>query len=385
MSRVKTEIPATLEEAAQAGRVCMDVKKDGQFCYHIYLEPDFTKLPEAVEPLNIKERKLCIVADSTTAELYGAELKEILKETCTYVSMFVFPAGEVNKTLNTVRDLYEHLILEKFDRKDMLVALGGGVVGDLTGFAAATYLRGIGFIQIPTTLLSQVDSSIGGKTGVDFDAYKNMVGAFHMPRLVYMNLNVLKTLPDRQFACGMGEIIKHGLIQDSDYLEKLSTYQREIREKNYAALLWMVAGSCKVKRHVVEEDPTEQGIRAWLNFGHTIGHSVEKLKDFTLCHGECVAIGCAAAAWMSWKRGLISEKEKEATEQLLLDYQLPVRVKGLQPEDIVKTTKLDKKMDAGKVKFVLLKKIGEAFVTRDVEDEELLRASRYVCGEEIHE
>ncbi|MCI6690560.1 MAG: 3-dehydroquinate synthase [Lachnospiraceae bacterium] len=385
MNRVKTEIPATLEEAAQAGRVCMDVKKDGQFCYHIYLEPDFAKLPEAVEPLNIKERKLCIVADSTTAELYGAELKEILKETCTYVSMFVFPAGEVNKTLNTVRDLYEHLILEKFDRKDMLVALGGGVVGDLTGFAAATYLRGIGFIQIPTTLLSQVDSSIGGKTGVDFDAYKNMVGAFHMPRLVYMNLNVLKTLPDRQFACGMGEIIKHGLIQDSDYLEKLSTYQREIREKNYAALLWMVAGSCKVKRHVVEEDPTEQGIRAWLNFGHTIGHSVEKLKDFTLCHGECVAIGCAAAAWMSWKRGLISEKEKEAAEQLLLDYQLPVRVKGLKPEDIVKTTKLDKKMDAGKVKFVLLKKIGEAFVTRDVEDEELLRASRYVCGEEIHE
>ena len=385
MSRVKTEIQATLEEAAQAGRVCMDVKKDGQFCYHIYLEPDFAKLPEAVEPLNIKERKLCIVADSTTAELYGAELKEILKETCTYVSMFVFPAGEVNKTLNTVRNLYEHLILEKFDRKDMLVALGGGVVGDLTGFAAATYLRGIGFIQIPTTLLSQVDSSIGGKTGVDFDAYKNMVGAFHMPRLVYMNLNVLKTLPDRQFACGMGEIIKHGLIQDSDYLEKLSTYQREIREKNYAALLWMVAGSCKVKRHVVEEDPTEQGIRAWLNFGHTIGHSVEKLKDFTLCHGECVAIGCAAAAWMSWKRGLISEKEKEAAEQLLLDYQLPVRVKGLKPEDIVKTTKLDKKMDAGKVKFVLLKKIGEAFVTRDVEDEELLRASRYVCGEEIHE
>ena len=385
MNRVKTEIPATLEEAAQAGRVCMDVKKDGQFCYHIYLEPDFAKLPEAVEPLNIKERKLCIVADSTTAELYGAELKEILKETCTYVSMFVFPAGEVNKTLNTVRDLYEHLILEKFDRKDMLVALGGGVVGDLTGFAAATYLRGIGFIQIPTTLLSQVDSSIGGKSGVDFDAYKNMVGAFHMPRLVYMNLNVLKTLPDRQFACGMGEIIKHGLIQDSDYLEKLSTYQREIREKNYAALLWMVAGSCKVKRHVVEEDPTEQGIRAWLNFGHTIGHSVEKLKDFTLCHGECVAIGCAAAAWMSWKRGLISEKEKEAAEQLLLDYQLPVHVKGLKPEDIVKTTKLDKKMDAGKVKFVLLKKIGEAFVTRDVEDEELLRASRYVCGEEIHE
>ena len=363
----------------------LDVKKDGNYSYSIWLEPDFQNLPEALEQLHVSGRKLCIVSDSNVDTLYGTQLKEVLSGICGKVTSYVFPAGEEHKTLDTVRNLYEHLILEKFDRKDMLVALGGGVVGDLTGFAAATYLRGIGFIQIPTTLLSQVDSSIGGKTGVDFDAYKNMVGAFHMPRLVYMNLNVLKTLPDRQFACGMGEIIKHGLIQDSDYLEKLSTYQREIREKNYAALLWMVAGSCKVKRHVVEEDPTEQGIRAWLNFGHTIGHSVEKLKDFTLCHGECVAIGCAAAAWMSWKRGLISEKEKEAAEQLLLDYQLPVRVKGLKPEDIVKTTKLDKKMDAGKVKFVLLKKIGEAFVTRDVEDEELLRASRYVCGEEIHE
>ena len=378
MNRVKTEIPATLEEAAQAGRVCMDVKKDGQFCYHIYLEPDFAKLPEAVEPLNIKERKLCIVADSTTAELYGAELKEILKETCTYVSMFVFPAGEVNKTLNTVRDLYEHLILEKFDRKDMLVALGGGVVGDLTGFAAATYLRGIGFIQIPTTLLSQVDSSIGGKTGVDFDAYKNMVGAFHMPRLVYMNLNVLKTLPDRQFACGMGEIIKHGLIQDSDYLEKLSTYQREIREKNYAALLWMVAGSCKIKRHVVEEDPTEQGIRAWLNFGHTIGHAVEKLKNFTLSHGECVAIGCMAAAYLSEKRGKLTESELKDIRKVLKSYQLPVCTEGLDAEKILSATKHDKKMDAGKIKFVLLSRIGEAYVTKDVTDDEILDAVRYI-------
>ncbi len=363
----------------------LTVHLDDKPIYDIVYEESFDALPSMIKELGYSNRKICVVSESHVASLYLDAILHSIKDACTYTTSFVFPEGEASKNLNVVRDLYTHLIEEKFDRNDVLIALGGGVVGDLTGFAAATYLRGIGFIQIPTTLLSQVDSSIGGKTGVDFDAYKNMVGAFHMPRLVYMNLNVLKTLPDRQFACGMGEIIKHGLIQDSDYLEKLSTYQREIREKNYAALLWMVAGSCKVKRHVVEEDPTEQGIRAWLNFGHTIGHSVEKLKDFTLCHGECVAIGCAAAAWMSWKRGLISEKEKEAAEQLLLDYQLPVRVKGLKPEDIVKTTKLDKKMDAGKVKFVLLKKIGEAFVTRDVEDEELLRASQYVCGEEIHE
>ena len=363
----------------------LDVKKDGHYSYSIWLEPDFQKLPKALEQLHVSGRKLCIVSDSNVDTLYGTQLKDVLSGICAKVTSYVFPAGEEHKTLDTVRNLYEHLILEKFDRKDMLVAFGGGVVGDLTGFTAATYLRGIDFIQVPTTLLSQVDSSIGGKTGVDFDAYKNMVGAFHMPRLVYMNLNLLRSLPARQFASGMGEIIKHGLIQDPAYYSWLTEHYQEVMEKQYEALLTMVEGSCRIKRHVVEEDPTEQGIRAWLNFGHTIGHSVEKLKDFTLCHGECVAIGCAAAAWMSWKRGMISEKEKEAVEQLLLDYQLPVRVKGLKPEDIVKTTKLDKKMDAGKVKFVLLKKIGEAFVTRDVEDEELLRASRYVCGEEIHE
>ena len=363
----------------------VDVKKNEQHCYDIVITQGFEAIGDEIKKLGISGIKLCIVTDSNVGPIYAEPLMQALAQTGNDVYVFTIPAGEANKNLDVVRTVYTYLIEQHFERRDMIVALGGGVVGDMAGFAAASYLRGIDFIQVPTSLLAQVDSSIGGKTGVDFDAYKNMVGAFHMPRLVYMNLNVLKTLPDRQFACGMGEIIKHGLIQDSDYLEKLSTYQREIREKNYAALLWMVAGSCKVKRHVVEEDPTEQGIRAWLNFGHTIGHSVEKLKDFTLCHGEGVAIGCAAAAWMSWKRGLISEKEKEAAEQLLLDYQLPVRVKGLKPEDIVKTTKLDKKMDAGKVKFVLLKKIGEAFVTRDVEDEELLRASQYVCGEEIHE
>lgn len=163
----------------------LDVKKDGVFSYSIYLEPDFSRFLDALEPLQVAGRRLCIVSDSNVYERYGEEVKTLLTGHCAKVTSFVFPAGEENKTLDTVRNLYEHLILEKFDRKDLLVALGGGVVGDLTGFAAATYLRGIDFVQVPTTLLSQVDSSIGGKTGVDFDAYKNMVGAFHMPKLVY--------------------------------------------------------------------------------------------------------------------------------------------------------------------------------------------------------
>lgn len=356
----------------------IDVKKDGTYSYSIWLEPDFQALPKALLPLQTEKKKLCIVTDSAVEKLYAAPLGKVLEGCCAHVSVFVFPAGEANKTLDTVKNLYEHLIQNKFDRKDMLVALGGGVVGDLTGFAAATYLRGIDFIQVPTTLLAQVDSSIGGKTGVDFDAYKNMVGAFHMPRLVYMNLGTLLTLPERQFSAGMAEIIKHGLIQDKAYYEWLQDHAEEIADRDYEALRYMVHGSCQIKRHVVEEDPTEQGIRAWLNFGHTAGHAVEKLKNFELYHGECVSIGCVTAAWISWKRGLLTPAEREQIEQVLKSYGLPVRVGGLSAEDVLRTTKLDKKMEAGKIKFVLLNRIGEAFVTKDVEDEELLEAIRYV-------
>lgn len=360
----------------------LDVKKDGAYCYSIRLEPDLAGLSEALSELHPANRKICIVADSTVAGLYADAVRKVLEECCRQVSLYVFPAGEEHKTLDTVRGLYEYLIREKYDRKDMLAALGGGVTGDLTGFAAATYLRGIDFIQIPTTLLSQVDSSIGGKTGVDFDAYKNMVGAFHMPKLVYMNLSVLKSLPERQFSSGMAEIIKHGLIQDRTYFDWLAGHCGPVMEGDYESLLHMIHASCRIKKQVVEEDPTEQGIRAWLNFGHTVGHAIEKLKDFTLQHGECVAVGCAAAAWISRQRDLITEDEQRRTEELLKGYGLPVRVSGMKPEEILAATKRDKKMEAGTIRFVLLRRIGEAFVAKDVSDEELLGAIRYVCGEE---
>lgn len=358
----------------------LNVKRDGKDCYSIWLEPDLAALPEALAGLRTGNRKVCVVTDSVVEGLYAGRLLEVLRTCCAEASVFVFPAGEEHKTLDTVRSLYEHLIRNKYDRKDLLAALGGGVVGDLTGFAAATYLRGIDFIQIPTTLLSQVDSSIGGKTGVDFDAYKNMVGAFHMPRLVYMDLSVLKSLPKRQFSSGMAEIIKHGLIQDASYYRWLYEEQERVLTGDYEALLHMIGESCRIKQHVVEEDPTEQGIRAWLNFGHTIGHAVEKLKDFRMSHGECVAVGSVAAAWLSCRRGFLSEEECKEIEQTFESYGLPVRVEGLRPEEILKTTRLDKKMEAGKIKFVLLCGLGEAFTALDVSDEEMLGAIRYICG-----
>ena len=361
------------------------VHKDGQPVYPIILTDSFDDLESSLAFMTLSKKRVCIVADSRVAELYLEQIRGRFARIAGETYAFTFPAGEAHKTLDTVRTLYEFLIRHSFDRNDVLVALGGGVTGDLTGFAAATYLRGIDFIQMPTTLLSQVDSSIGGKTGVDFDAYKNMVGAFYMPRLVYINVSVLKTLSEDQFASGMGEIIKHGLIQDNAYYQWLTEHGQEIADREYDALLYMVSGSCQIKKHVVEQDPTEQGIRSWLNFGHTIGHAVEKLKEFTLCHGECVAIGSVAAAWISRERGYLTGDELLQIEKVFQNYHLPVRVGGLEPDRILEATKLDKKMEAGKIKFVLLKRIGEAFVAKDVEDRELLGAIRYVCEENVHE
>ena len=195
------------------------VKRNGDFHYPIYFEEDFSNLSQVLRDEQMEGRRICVVADSNTAALYGEAVQKELSMAAAEVLMFVFSAGEPNKNLDTVKDLYRFLIQHEIDRTGILAALGGGVTGDLTGFGAATYLRGIDFIQIPTTLLAQVDSSVGGKTGVDFEQYKNMVGAFHQPRLVYMNLSTLKTLPPKEFSCGMGEVIKTGLICDKDFFQ----------------------------------------------------------------------------------------------------------------------------------------------------------------------
>lgn len=224
------------------------VHRDGKDIYDIVLESSFSRLGEEVSRLEIAGRKLCIVSDSNVASLYLEEVKAQLMPYCSNVGSFVFQAGEEQKNLDTVRELYRYLILNHYDRKDLLVALGGGVVGDLCGYAAATYLRGIRFIQVPTTLLSQVDSSIGGKTGVDFDGYKNMVGAFKMPRLVYMNMDTLRTLEDRQFFSGFGEVMKHGLIKDAKFYTWLIDQMYEICEKDMDVLEEMILRSCTVKK-----------------------------------------------------------------------------------------------------------------------------------------
>ncbi len=354
------------------------VHYDERPIYDIVIERDFSKLSQKVSQLAISGRKLCIVTDSNVGKLYADSVKEELEKTGNTVYVFTFEAGEQNKNLNTVEDVYEFLINNKFDRKDMLVALGGGVVGDLTGFTAATYLRGIDFIQIPTSLLAQVDSSIGGKTGVDFRAYKNMVGAFHQPRLVYMNISVLNSLSDRLFNSGFGEIIKHGFIKDSEYYNWLVDNSECIKTRDYNALEQMIAVSCNIKRKVVELDPTEKGDRALLNFGHTLGHAIEKLKNFELYHGECVVLGMIAALDISRKRHLISDEEFDKAIDTFKKYDFPTTVTGIDIEDVIKVSKNDKKMDAGKIKFILLGKIGTAYIDKTVTDDEMREALKLV-------
>lgn len=342
--------------------------------YDIAIEKDFSKLAMKVSELGIIGRKLCIVTDSNVGELYADEVKNELEKTGNAVFVYTFRAGEASKNLNTVEDVYEYLIINKFDRKDMIVALGGGVVGDLAGFTAATYLRGIDFIQVPTSLLAQVDSSIGGKTGVDFRAYKNMVGAFHQPRLVYMNLSVLGSLSERLFNSGFGEIIKHGFIRDKEYYTWLKENIQHIKSHDYDALENMIAISCNIKRRVVELDPTEKGDRALLNFGHTLGHAIEKLKNFELYHGECVVLGMVAALEISRTRQLISDAEYEDAINTFKAYNFPVTVGGISVEDVIKVSKNDKKMDAGKIKFILLDRIGNAYIDKTVTDDEMRAA-----------
>lgn len=354
----------------------MEIKTDGKKAYDIYLTDSFENLIREMEFLNLEKRKVCIVTESHVAPIYLREVYERISEKAVKTISFSFEAGEKHKQLKTIEGLYEHLIENHFDRKDLLIALGGGVVGDMTGFAAATYLRGIEFVQVPTTLLSQVDSSIGGKTGVDFMQYKNMVGAFHQPKLVYINTSTLKTLTERDYFSGMGEVIKHGLIKDKDYYEWIRAHVEKIKDRDHETLREMIYQSCQIKGGVVERDPKEQGERAQLNFGHTLGHAIEKLKDFQWLHGECVGIGCQLAAMLSQKKGNLSEKEVEEIKQIFGEFHLWKPLDEIGPQDIIKASKSDKKMEGNQIKFILLRKIGEAYIDRSVTDEEMLDVLR---------
>ena len=307
-------------------------------------------------------------------KLYAQEVSKELGKGFDTVLTYSFPAGEENKRLSTVENVYRFLVENRFNRNDVIAALGGGVTGDLSGFAAATYMRGIDFIQIPTTLLSMVDSSIGGKTGVDLDAYKNMVGAFYMPKMVYINTSVLNSLPKEQFSSGMAEVLKAGLIKDGDFYGWVINNFNEILDKEPQYLTEMIRKSVDIKRQVVTADPFERGERAKLNYGHTLGHAIEKYSEFRLTHGECVALGSIAAAFIAYKRELLSTEEYYEIRDMFVPFGLPISLGDMDIDAVLKLTVSDKKNDSKGLKFILLNGIGRSEICRDVTEEEMRSA-----------
>lgn len=343
----------------------------GKKSYEIWIEKDLSALREALRPLSPEGRKAVIVTDENVAPLYLSELLSLLRERFFALDSLVLPAGEENKTLSAVSRIYERAVEDGIERGDFFLALGGGVVGDITGFAAATYLRGIRFLQIPTTLLAQVDSAIGGKTGVDFQGYKNMVGAFHMPSLVYSPMSVLRSLDERQYASGLGEVMKHALIRDRDYYDFLIRERGGILLRDEEILAETVYRSDRIKKEIVEEDPREEGIRRLLNFGHTLGHAIESCSDFQYSHGQCVAFGSLLAERIS--AALSPEEERE-----LMDWMeavgLSVKLRRMDIGEILSSVKKDKKMDGGRIRFILLRRIGEAYIENGLSEERMREA-----------
>lgn len=349
----------------------------GADSYDICFTDSFDSLTESLKEINAP-KKLLIVTDTNVEPLYAGEINSLLQAAGYDSTVYSFPAGEENKTMDSILGICGACVEHGLDRKSMIVALGGGVVGDMAGFAAAIYMRGIDFVQIPTTLLSQSDSSVGGKTGIDFMESKNILGAFHQPKLVYINVNTLKTLPPVQFVSGMGEVIKHGIIKDEKFYRFIKENSELIKSLDSETLIRMSKINCGIKANVVEQDEKENGLRAILNFGHTIGHAAESALCFTATHGECVGIGMAAAAHIAVKRGLITEAILADIEETLEMYGFRIRMALPPAEEIYSFMQKDKKKANGKLKFVLPVRIGEVCQTRDVTEEEIFDAIKYI-------
>lgn len=339
--------------------------------YPIYIAKDFSDIKKVCDNFMLSGN-IMVVTDSNVERHYLEDAVNLFSEMGAGVRHHVIPAGEKSKNLNTVSEIYRHLMSLHFDRSSILVALGGGVVGDITGFAAATFMRGIRFIQIPTTLLAQADSSVGGKTGVDFEGCKNMVGAFYQPDFVYINVGTLKTLPARELKSGLAEVIKHGLILDSNFFKYVDLNINKIFNFDANVLKYITKVNCSIKSKIVEQDEHEGDIRRILNFGHTIGHAVETISGFSMLHGECVSVGISGALRLSCKLGIIDEKLVEEVENTLVKAGLPIKARGMNVAEIFEAMRYDKKIRNGKLNLVLPKSIGEV-IHCSVDDEEIIK------------
>ncbi len=326
-------------------------------------------LPARLRNLGLRER-VFLVSDENVARLYGRRVEDLLTQSGISAQSFSIPSGEGSKELGAVEALYDWLTAQRAERGQAIVALGGGVVGDLAGFVAATYLRGMPYIQVPTTLLAMVDAGIGGKTGVNRAAAKNLVGSFYQPRLVLADVELLGTLGQRELTEGWAEVVKHALIQDAQLLRVMEARVEDLKKLAAPVTAQVVAASAAIKATVVSQDERETGMRALLNYGHTIGHGIETAAGYgAFLHGEAVAVGMMGAAWLSQQMGLLSEEEVERQRALLERFGLPLRCRQVSPAAIKQAMGWDKKRRIGRQRWVLLEGLGNAVVRDDVPDE----------------
>ena len=339
--------------------------------YPIYIGDDLLSQPELLTQ-HIHGKEVLVVTNETVAPLY---LEKVLQALTGYrCESVILPDGEEFKTLTILNEIFDKTLASQFSRHTTFIALGGGVIGDMTGFAAACYQRGVPFIQIPTTLLSQVDSSVGGKTAVNHALGKNMIGAFYQPKCVIADTSTLNTLDDRQLSSGLAEVIKYGLINDAQFFSWLEQNMSALRDRNQAILAEAIERSCRDKAELVAQDELEQGVRALLNLGHTFGHAIETGMGYgTVLHGEGVAIGIAMAAELSLTMGWIKEHDVDRIKKLLLAAGLPiVPPKELSIDKFMSLMSVDKKVQNGKIRLILLKAIGQAVISDDYPSDKLV-------------
>ncbi len=338
----------------------------GDRAYPIHIGTGLLGQADLIMP-HLAQKRVMVVTNTTVAPLYLAQLTATLEAGGVAVTSVVLPDGEAYKNWETLNLIFDALLTQRAERKTTLIALGGGVIGDMTGFAAASYQRGVPFIQIPTTLLSQVDSSVGGKTGINHPLGKNMIGAFYQPKLVLADTDTLKTLPARELSAGLAEVIKYGLIWDVEFLAWLEANMDKLRALDPAAITHAIYRSCEIKAQVVAQDEREGGIRAILNLGHTFGHAIETGMGYgNWLHGEAVAAGMVMAVETSQRMGWLTEVDVARTRALIRAAGLPDVAPDLGVDTWLEFMGHDKKVEGGKMRFVLLKKMGEAVITADV-------------------
>ena len=344
--------------------------------YPIYIGSQLYTRDELFEE-DLRSNKVVVVTNEVVAPLYLPALRARLQAKGVQCVEIVLPDGEGSKSWSTLNTIFDALLSNRCERKTPLIALGGGVIGDLTGFAAATYQRGVPFIQIPTTLLSQVDSAVGGKTAINHPMGKNMIGAFYQPQRVLADIDTLRTLPQRELAAGLAEVIKYGFIRDATFLTWLEDHIDALNALEPESLAFAVERSCWNKAQVVGEDERETAGRALLNFGHTFGHAIEAGMGYGVwLHGEAVAAGMVMAARLSQKLGFITQHEVQRLVDILQRAKLPVAAPALGVERYLEYMGHDKKVQAGRVHFILLRSLGEAFMTNTYEEAALYEVLR---------